>query len=157
MTATPASSESPLRLADHPFVWGMDPEFVARLSSIAFERSFESGALLVREGDPAEEFWLLFSGKVAMEIVLPGRPRTTIQTLGSGDIVGWSWLIEPFVSRFDARAVKPTRALGLRASRLRSLMDADPARGYHLLRRLLPVIAERLENTQLQLLDLHGR
>lgn len=156
MTADSTPPDVPFRLARHPFFEGMDADFVARLSAIAHERSFEPGTFLVREGDPAEEFWLLFSGKVAIEIVLPGRPRTTVQTLGSGDIVGWSWLIAPFISRFDARAVKATRALGIRAASLRSLLNDDPTDGYRLLLRLLPVIAERLENTQLQLLDLHG-
>jgi len=154
------SSSSPstpsLKLSEHRFFHGMDEAFVTRLSKMAYERTFETGNLLVREGDPADEFLLLFSGKVAMEIVLPGRPRTTIQTLGPGEVVGWSWLIPPYCWRLDARALKPTRTLGLAASNLRSLLNEDPANGYRLLLRLMPVIAERLENTQLQLLDLHG-
>ena len=155
MNATP-STLPPLKLNDHRFFRGMDEAFVARLAKMAYERSFDTGDLLVREGDPADEFLLLFHGKVAMEIVLPGRPRTTIQTLGPGEVVGWSWLIPPYCWRLDARAVKPTRTLGLAAGNLRAVLNEDPANGYRLLLRLLPVIAERLENTQLQLLDLHG-
>jgi CRP-like cAMP-binding protein len=147
---------SELRLEAHRFFRGMDAAFLGRLSAIAYERSFDTGDLLVREGDSADEFLLVFSGKAALEIVLPGRPRTTIQTLGPGEVIGWSWLVPPYRWRLDARALKPTRALGLDASSLRSVLNADPAHGYAFLLRLLPVIAERLENTQLQLLDLHG-
>lgn len=150
------SSGSDLRLETHRFFRGMDPTFLTHLSAIAYERSFETGDLLVREGDTADEFLLVFSGKVALEIVLPGRPRTTIQTLGPGEVIGWSWLTPPHRWRLDARALKPTRALGLSASHLRSLLNQDPVHGYAFLLRILPVIAERLENTQLQLLDLHG-
>ncbi len=149
-------SGSELRLETHRFFRGMDEAFLAHLSTIAYERAFDTGDLLVREGDPADEFLLVFSGKVALEIVLPGRPRTTIQTLGPGEVIGWSWLFPPHRWRLDARALKPTRALGLAAAHLRAVLNADPVHGYGFLLRLLPVIAERLENTQLQLLDLHG-
>lgn len=152
--SAPAKPE--LRLADHAFFQGMDERFLARLSEKAYERSFDAGALLVREGDPADEFLVVFHGKVALEILLPDRPRTTIQTIGPNEVLGWSWLLHPHRWRLDARAVKPTRALGLASAPLRTLLDAHPTDGYRFLLRLLPVIAHRLENTRLQLLDLHG-
>jgi CRP-like cAMP-binding protein len=145
-----------MRLADHRFFRGMDEEFVAGLSEKAYERSFDTGSLLVREGDSADEFLLIFSGKAALEIVLPARPSVTLQTVGPGEVLGWSWLIAPHRWRFDARALKPTRALGLAAYHLRSVLNERPAEGYRFLLRLLPVVAQRLENANLQLLDLHG-
>ena len=151
------STETELRLADHRFFRGLDPEFLARLSEKSYTRTFDPGALIVREGDPADEFLALFAGKVALEIIVPDRPRTTVQTLGPGDVLGWSWLFPPHRWRVDARAVKPTRAVGLAAGHLRALLDGRPADGYVFLLRLLPVIAQRLENTRVQLLDLHGR
>ena len=152
----PGHPEGGLRLEEHRFFRGMDEEFLARLRDTAYERSYDTGALLVREGDPAEEFLLLFAGKVALEIVLPDRPRMTIQTLGPGEVLGWSWLVSPHRWRLDARALKPTRVLGLAASHLRTVLNERPADGYRFLIRLLPVISERLENTRLQLMDLHG-
>ncbi|MGA7923567.1 MAG: cyclic nucleotide-binding domain-containing protein [Thermoplasmata archaeon] len=149
-------ADSPLVLEDHPFLRGMNDAFVARLRETAYERLFESGALLVREGDPADEFLLIFSGKIALEIIHPSRPRTTIQTLGPGEVLGWSWLLPPHRWRLDARALKPTRVLGLAASHLRRVLNEQPIDGYHFLLKLLPVIAHRLENTRLQLLDLNA-
>ena len=99
---------------------------------------------------------MIFEGKVALEIVLPDRPHRTVQTVGPGEVVGWSWLLPPHRWRLDARALKPTRAVGLAATHLRAVLNEHPADGYRFLLRLLPVIAERLENTRLQLLDLHG-
>ncbi|HEV2166276.1 MAG TPA: cyclic nucleotide-binding domain-containing protein [Thermoplasmata archaeon] len=151
-----ASPPETLRLADHRFFRGLDEAFLKRLAEKAYERSFETGTLIVREGDPADEFLVIFGGKVALEIVLPDRPHRTVQTVGPGEVVGWSWLLPPHRWRLDARALKPTRALGLSATHLRSVLDERPSDGYRFLLRLLPVIAERLENTRLQLLDLHG-
>ncbi|MGP8078277.1 MAG: cyclic nucleotide-binding domain-containing protein [Thermoplasmata archaeon] len=155
MSARPHATP-PLKLADHRFFHGMDPAFLDLLGKWAYERTFETGTLLVREGDAADEFLLVFEGKVALEILSADRPRTTIQTLGPGEVLGWSWLFSPHRWRLDARALKPTRVLGIGAAHLRSILEEHPADGYRFLLRLLPVIAQRLENTRLQLLDLHG-
>lgn len=155
MTAD-ASASGPLLLTSHRFFAGMDTEFLGRLGRVAYERRYDTGSLLVREGDLADEFLAVFSGKVALEVLRPDRPKTTVQTIGPGEVLGWSWLLPPHRWRLDARALKPTRALGLAAAPLRARLDESPSDGYLFLWRLLPVIAERLENTRLQLLDLHG-
>jgi CRP/FNR family transcriptional regulator, cyclic AMP receptor protein len=142
-------------LREHQFFHGLDEKFLARLSEKAYERSYDAGVLLVREGDTAEEFFALLSGKLALEIVVPGRQRMTVQTLGPGEVLGWSWLFPPHRWRLDARTVKPSRAIGFSARFLRALLDERPKDGYAFLIRLLPVIATRLENSRIQLLDLH--
>jgi len=154
MTAT--SAPPGLRLADHRFFTGIDPDLLRRWSPLAAERSYDAGDLLIREGGPADRFVLIFEGKVALEIVAPDRPRVTIQTLGSGEVLGWSWLLPPHRWRLDARAVKRTRTLELPASELRDALESRPDEGYRFLLRLLPVVAQRLEYTRLQLMDLHG-
>jgi CRP/FNR family transcriptional regulator, cyclic AMP receptor protein len=146
----------PLRLSAHRFFEGMPDDLLPPLEPLGRERAYAAGDLLLREGDPADRFVLIFSGKVALELALIDRPRVTVQTLGGGEVLGWSWLLPIPQTRFDARAVKATRTLELPAPELRAALDQHPAAGYEFLRRLLPVVAERLENTQLQLMDLHG-
>ncbi|MGD0256832.1 MAG: cyclic nucleotide-binding domain-containing protein [Thermoplasmata archaeon] len=155
MTAVP--SPAPLRLADHPFFQGMTGDLPQRLAPLAVEKSYALGDMLIREGDVADRFVLLFEGKVALEIVLPDRPRVTIQTVGGGEVLGWSWLLPPPQWWLDARAVKRTRCLELPAAPLRALLDSRPEYGYQFLLRLLPVVAQRLDHTRFQLMDLHGR
>jgi CRP/FNR family transcriptional regulator, cyclic AMP receptor protein len=154
MTATPVPGA--LRLKDHAFFEGMKGGLPDRLAPLAVERSYAFGDMLVREGDVADRFVLIFEGKVALEIVLPDRPRVTIQTLGSGEVLGWSWLLPPPQWWLDARAIKRTRTLELPASELRAALDARPEDGYEFLLRLFPVVAQRLDHTRLQLMDLHG-
>lgn len=145
-----------LHAADHPFLRGLDPAFVTRISTGAQETSYEAGELLFREGEEADRFFLVFHGKIALEIVTPDRPRTTIQTVGPGEVIGWSWLVPPNRWRFDARAVKHTRVIALRGSVLRESFEESPADGYRFLLRLLPVLGERLEMARVQILDIHG-
>ncbi|HXQ48949.1 MAG TPA: cyclic nucleotide-binding domain-containing protein [Thermoplasmata archaeon] len=146
-----------LRLASHPFFEGMKGDLPQTLAPLAVERTYAFGDMLIREGDIADRFVLIFEGKVALEIVLPDRPRVTIQTLGGGEVLGWSWLLPPPEWWLDARAVKRTRCLELPAAQLRTLLDARPEYGYQFLLRLLPVVAQRLDHTRMQLMDLHGR
>lgn len=156
MSVSTVHGASVLRVSDHPFFHGLDERFVQLAGSGATEHAFEAGDVLFREGDIAKEFWLVFHGKVALEIEAPDQPRLTIQTVGSGEVLGWSWLVPPHRWRFDARAVKATRMLALDARVLKEAFEARPEDGYRFLLRLIPVIGERLENAWIQILDIHG-
>jgi CRP/FNR family transcriptional regulator, cyclic AMP receptor protein len=149
-----ASNAPRLKPADHPFLRGMDREFIEAISQGSSDVTFETGDLLVREGDVADRFYLVFHGKVAVEVVAPDGPRRTVQTIGPGEVLGWSWISAPYVWQFDGRALKETRVVTLDAAALRTAMESHPIDGYRFLLRLLPVIGQRLENTRAQVIDL---
>jgi CRP/FNR family cyclic AMP-dependent transcriptional regulator len=118
---------------------------------------FAAGALLFREGAPAERFFLVREGAIALEIDAPGRGPLVIETLRRGEVVGWSWLFEPYRWQFDARAHEPTRVIGFDGACLRGKCEADHELGYQLMRRFAALLTERLQATRLQLLDVYGR
>ena len=155
MSAHVAKEKGPA-VDDHPFLKGLDPEFLSAVGHRAECRRFETGESLVREGDEARQFFLVYSGKVALEVVSPDSPHVTTQTVGPGEVVGWAWLIPPHRWPIDARALKPTRTLILDAALLRRRFETHPEDGYRFLMRLLPVIAQRLENVRFIILELHG-
>ena len=143
-------------LREHPFVLGLDPGLLGILEDAAELRRFEAGELLAREGVPSHEFFLIRSGKVALELGGPGRPHLTLQTVGPGELLGWSWILPPHTWRFDARAIRATEAWQVDAGRVRDGLDDLPTEGYAFLLRLLAVLATRLEHTRLQLGDLYA-
>jgi len=155
MSSTP-KRDTKLRLSEHKFFQGFQSPLVELFQKAAVEQTFAAGELLVREGDPADKFLLIFEGKVALEIATAEKPHLTIETIGAGDALGWSWLFPPQHWRLDGRALKETRALVLDATHLRSTLDAHPTDAYRFVLRLLPIIADRLENTRVQLLDIYG-
>ena len=144
-------------LEKQPFLAGLDARHRRLMAGCARNRRFETGAFLLREGAPADEFFLVREGRVALEIAPPDRPPIVIATLGPGDVVGASWLIPPYRWRLDARAVEPVHAIGLDAACLRRKCERDHDLGYALMTRFLPVFVERLHGTRLQLLDVYGR
>jgi CRP/FNR family transcriptional regulator, cyclic AMP receptor protein len=143
-------------LARHPFLAGVGAPLLDELAALAKLQRFDTGATIVREGDPASSFFLVVSGKVALVIVPHDRPHLTVLTLGPGEALGWSWLVPPHRWRIDARALKPTELLVLPAEALRLLLDAHPAEAYQFLLRMVPILAHRLDATRLQVLDVHG-
>jgi CRP/FNR family cyclic AMP-dependent transcriptional regulator len=140
-------------LAEHPFSKGLDD---AQLETLAGYARFVSGpeeTLLARERHDAHGLYLIKSGRVAIEVHSPRRGAVTVQTLGPGEVFGWSWLIAPHQWHFDAKALEPTTAILLEGPQLLRLCESDHHMGFQLLRRLATILAGRLAATRLQLLD----
>ncbi len=143
-------------LADHPFLGGLTPAQIATVAGCARNERFEPGRILCREGEEADQFFIVRQGRVAVEVSAPPRGPVTIQTVGDGDILGWSWLVPPYRWRFTARAQELTRVIALDGRCLRQKCEADHDLGYELLKRFADVVGQRLDATRLQLLDLYA-
>lgn len=134
---------------------GLEPADIELIAGCARNQYFAAGTFLAREDTPANQFFVVREGKVALEMHSPTGPLL-IETLGSGELVGWSWLFEPYQWVFDVEVTEPTRALVVDSACLRDKCDADPEFGYRLMKRFANVIADRLQTTRLRLLDLYG-
>ncbi len=144
-------------LAGHAFFGGLSPDHLDLLVGCASNRRYAAGEFIFRQGEEAKDFFLIRHGKVAIEVAGPEKGALTLQTVGEGDVLGWAWIVPPYVHRFDARAVELTRAVALDGVCLRGKFDEDHELGYELLRRFVGVISERLESARLQLVDLYGQ
>jgi CRP-like cAMP-binding protein len=143
-------------LSHHAFFRGLKPEFLALIAGCAQNVHFDRGAYLAREGDAADRFFAIRAGTVGIETHIPSQRPMTLQTIGAGEILGWSWLFPPYVWQFDARARDAVRATAFDGACLRSKCDADPALGYELMKRLAQQVSARLEAARRQLLDMYG-
>jgi CRP-like cAMP-binding protein len=141
----------------HPFFAGLQAEHIKLVAGCGRNRLFKPGQYLFRECDAADEFFFIRHGRVAFEITEPGRAPIVFSTHGEGEIVGVSWLIPPYRWTFDARAMELTRAIGLDAACLRNKCETDHHFGYEMMKRFLPVLVKRLDETRLQILDVYGR
>ncbi len=141
---------------EHPFFAGLGEEFGNLVSGCAKNVRFDAGQYLFREGEPGDQFYLIRHGCVAIELSAPGRGAITVQTLAEGEIVGVSWLVPPYRWTYDARAMGLVRAIAMDAACLRQKCEADHDLGYEMMKRFVPVLVQRLEATQLQILDVYG-
>jgi len=118
--------------------------------------AFEAGAVLFSAGEPAAGCWLIEMGQVALGTDVPGRGLVVVQTLGPGEVLGWSWLVPPRRWHFTAAASTDVTAIEIDTARLLALADADPALGYQLSLGFTEIVVRRLQNTRSRLLDLYG-
>ncbi len=142
-------------LAEHPFVEGLSPAHLEILKSGAAIARFDEGEFIFREHETARHFYLIVEGCVALKIHVPQTGPIPIQTLAPGQALGWSWLVPPYKWHFDARAFTPVKALTFDAATLRRAFEETPELGYQMFLRINRALAERLQATRLQLLDVY--
>jgi CRP/FNR family transcriptional regulator, cyclic AMP receptor protein len=143
-------------LVEAPTLRGLAPEHLELIAGCGTIRSFRQGERLFREGDPADAFYVVRHGRLALEIFVPGRGEVTVATIGAGEIAGWSWLVPPYTWHLDARAVEGGSAIEFDGACLRGKCEADPRFGYEVMKRFAMVLLERLQQTRVQMLDVYG-
>lgn len=142
-------------IAGHAFLKGLDPRFLPLLVEGAALVRFPAGEKIAQEGEEAHRFYLLLSGKVALEALIPAQGQVGFQTLGAGEALGWSWLFPPFRWHFTARAIEDTEAVAWDTAQLRARSEANPQFGYELSRRMTSMLLDRLRATTTQLVDFY--
>lgn len=142
-------------ISTHPFLKGFTPEQIETVASIAKVVHFDADHLIFREGDGSDYFYLVTEGWVVLEIHAPGRTYR-IQTLVEGDVLGWSAALPKSRKYFQARALKKVTAVAMSGEALRALWEQDCKLGFLFAKGLLGTVAERLRDTQIQLLDVFG-
>lgn len=136
----------------HPFLKDLSPHQYRVLSDCASAAHFGPTEEIFRQGDPANRFYLIDSGKVALEAWQRDKGTVVIETLGPGEVLGWSWLVPPYYWQFSARALEPTDAVFIYGTPLREECETDHELGYELLKRITAVMLNRLQATRRQLL-----
>jgi CRP-like cAMP-binding protein len=143
-------------IAEHPFFTDLESYYTTLLVSCASNARFETGNYILREGDEANEFYLIRQGRVALEVSPPNRKPIVVDTVGEGEILGWSWLLPPYQWKFHARAMEAVRAIALDGKCLRTKCEQNHDLGYELLKRFAQIIDRRLDATRIQLLDVYA-
>ncbi|MBA2951859.1 Crp/Fnr family transcriptional regulator [Streptomyces himalayensis] len=145
------SITSPTRIAA-----SLPAQHRARLMELAREVNFPEGARLFGEGARADRFWIVRSGAVTLEFHVPGGRTVVVETLGHGELVGWSWLFPPYLWQLGAEAMTPVRTYEFDAVSVRMMMDDDPAFGSSINHWVGRVLAHRLQAARIRLLDLYA-
>jgi CRP/FNR family cyclic AMP-dependent transcriptional regulator len=142
-------------LGSQPVFAGLEPGDLDLLAGCARNVRFDTGASLAREGEPADGFYLVRHGRLAIEMPAPAGPLV-VDSAVPGDLVGWSWLFPPNRWTADVRAVEPTRVVAVDGRCLRDKSEAEPAFGYRIMRCFARVMIERIDAMRMRLLDLYG-
>jgi CRP-like cAMP-binding protein len=139
-------------LGAQPFLRGMPPSQLGRLAEVASDVTFPRGHRIFEDGGHASSFWLIQSGHVRLDMQVPGEGQVIIDSIGIGELLGLSWLFPPYRWSFGAVCAGPVEAFEFDAAAVRDHCATDPVFGYEFNRRLIPVLATRLQRTRARLI-----
>jgi CRP/FNR family cyclic AMP-dependent transcriptional regulator len=143
-------------IVNHPFWAGLNLHHFDLLKKCATFQRFDVGQSIFQEGGNADHFYLIQKGRVTLDAFVPGRGAVTVQTVGGGDALGWSWLFPPHQWHFSAHSSDPTEAIVFGAKLLRDEAEQNHDFGYELTKRVSKMLLQRLQETRLLLVDFYG-
>ncbi|UCG11188.1 MAG: cyclic nucleotide-binding domain-containing protein [Deltaproteobacteria bacterium] len=129
---------------------GMSREFVNEIKAIMFEESHPKGAFLFKEGDPANNFYILQEGGVKLTI---GEQGHIVQIASNaGEAFGWSSLVGREAYTASAECLIPTRLMKIEKEKLNWILEGYPADGMSFFKGLARILGQRLLNSYISLL-----
>lgn len=143
------------KLREHAFFQELSDEQVHLIAECGYEKTFGPGEVIAKEGSDANDFFLVKSGKIAIQLFTPHKGAVTVHTVGPNNIVGWSWLFPPYKWNFDIKALEATSVIALHAQCLRGKCETNPELGYNLMKKFSRIMIQRLHETRIQLLDIY--
>ncbi len=143
-------------LSGHQFLRGMPDEHLEYLAAHAALLSVPVRHRFFEVGGAAQRFLLIRAGQVALDLLAPGDGRLVVEAIGRGEVVGVSWFFPPYRWQFGAVALQPTEAFDLDGAAVRAHCEEDPDFGYQFTRRLITVVARRLQGTRVRMISLCG-
>jgi toluene monooxygenase system ferredoxin subunit len=115
------------------------------LARLAKREEFAEGSVIYRPGDPADDFFVLDSGRVEFQIGRDARANRAGFMLKKGELFGWAALLDNQPQRIaGARALEKSVLLRVNGRQALKLLESDPASGLVVMRRLSALIARFL-------------
>jgi CRP-like cAMP-binding protein len=138
------------------FLHDIGPMRLEQIAKIARFQDFDDGDLIFHQGDAAQHVYLVATGNVSLEICAAGAGCKQILTLGPGELLGWSSVLDQSCYTARARALEATRLVEINVAQLLTMCSHDPQFGYDLMHRTALALAKRLSATRMQLLNVFG-
>lgn len=132
-----------------PLFRGITPEELAPLWPHCQERRFQTGELLLRQGEPGEGLLLLTSGMVAVKVRTFSGDERVVVHLGPGQILGEITLLDGGPHTATVVAAQPTEAVFIPTAHFWAFCERHQPTGVKLLRNLAADLAFKLRHTDL--------
>jgi CRP/FNR family transcriptional regulator, cyclic AMP receptor protein len=131
---------------------GLRDDELKTIAASAQEVRFTAGAVLFEEDSVGDDLWILHTGLLQVEILLPGsREGVGIAQVRPNETVGELALIDGHRRSATARASTDVVLYRFRRSELLKAADENPHLGFVLMQNLARIVTRRLRDTNLAL------
>ncbi|MFC1504516.1 cyclic nucleotide-binding domain-containing protein [Spirochaetota bacterium] len=127
---------------------------IRKMSLIVYERNYQAGEFLFKEGNPGAGMFIIKSGAVAIERVLESGESTRLTTLTTGDFFGELSLMNDAPRTASAKCNKNTTVLIFFRQDLFDIIEREPHLGSKILIELAKMLGDRLTESNTALLAL---
>lgn len=111
----------------------------------ASEFAIKKGQILFQQGENADKFYIVRSGRISIQMPAIIGPDLEIQKLGKDQVLGWSWLIPPFKWTFQAMPEEDSELLMFDGATILERCEQEPRLGYELLKKFAALMSMRLD------------
>jgi CRP-like cAMP-binding protein len=140
------TNQSPFEyLSAHDFFSGFSDDSLKFMCERSSTCTIHKGQILFHQGENADKFYVIHSGRIAIQMPAIMGPNLEIQTLGSHQVLGWSWLIAPYKWNFQAIAEEDSELLQFDGAALLARCEQEPTFGYELLKKFTVLMSVRLD------------
>ncbi len=136
-----------------PVFAGLSLDELRSLHTLADRLSFEPGAVLIEEGEPGRNLFVLVAGEVKVEVDGGGAGLLEVARLGTGASLGEMALVDSGPTSARVTATEPTVAFAFPLERLATHLETEPRAGFKVLRVLGRILSSRLRETNRRLAD----
>ncbi|MDP2919939.1 MAG: cyclic nucleotide-binding domain-containing protein [Dehalococcoidia bacterium] len=125
-----------------------------KVAGMVIEKQYPAGTTIFRQGERAEDLYVLQEGKLALQITLPPEAqrqsgnRITVDAVNKNEVFGWSAVVEPHIFYMTAVCLQEAKVLAINGAKLRWLLQDNCKIGYEVLKELIKVVASRLDETR---------
>lgn len=141
-------------LASLPLFTGMSLQEIEHVARLGEVRMYPVGERLFAQGDPADRLHILLSGRVNIVFKPHDGDLLSVAVIDPGGVFGWSSALGRRAYTSSAVSLDACQTFSLRGVALRELCELHPETGVTILERLAQVIADRLDSTHTQVVDL---
>jgi len=111
------------------------------------------GQILFLQGERADKFYVVRSGRISIQMPAIMGPTLEIQTVDEDQVLGWSWLISPYRWNFQTKAEEDSELLQFDGTAILARCEQEPKFGYELLKKFAGLMSVRLNAARLKMMD----
>jgi len=120
----------------------MNKSFVKKFMNVSTTESYEQGDLLFKQGDLANQFYILLKGRIKLTLGEIGRSVYIVSH--AGEAFGWSSLIDRETYTASAECMTLVKLLRFDQEKVLKILEEDPANGLVFFKRLADILGNRL-------------
>jgi len=140
-------------LRAHSILRALSEPQLAVVAANAATRRVAAGEVLFRQGDRATRFYMVRDGSIRVGVPAINGPALDVQQLGSGEVLGWSWLIPPYRWTFEAQAVRDSTLVEFDGEALLRACEQDPVLGYAVMKIFAELMSARLQAARARMME----